>query len=269
MFDTWTGEVTGLKTHTPVKKGRYSQETARLLARKRLKFDSASCGKERTLYLSSSDFATIVHHLPIRGHNDFLSREQLILKKFKKLEQETTSACCHGIYYEPEALRVYAQVTDNDIVSDIGWCRGPPADHDDERYLLPNFVGATPDGVCKHKPVLVEVKCPYYKREIKGGIPDKHWPQLQVQMAVTGIHTVHYVRYLPPTVSSFGHIDIQEAKFDPVWWKMAVIEAIDFFNHLMKIRIGEIQMPPVPQKKAKPEYNKKRRCRLITISNES
>lgn len=241
-----------------------------LMERKRLTFGTAECMKKRLLSLSATDFNTLVHKLHIRGGNPYRNRNKLILQKLGLGKKTFSSACSHGTFYEPEALRVYEQVTGNQLIKeDIGFCRGPPAGHCQEDYIMPEFVGATPDGMCKHKSILVEIKCPYWKRVIEGGIPDIYWSQIQCQMAVTGVHTVHFVRYLPPSLSAVGHIDIIEAHFDKRWWNIACRHAIDFFKHLTLIRDGKLPVPAQPVKRprkkslAEVHYPKKKKCKLL------
>ena len=93
-------------------------------------------------------------------------------------------------------------------------------------------------------------------------------------MAVTGIHRVHLVRYLPPDIGSLGHIDIIEAKFDKDWWCEAVIEAVKLHSHLTKIRLGFLPVPLAgrPRKKSPRSVKqpaKRQKCRLFLHNTSS
>ena len=170
---------------------------------------------------------------------------QLVLQKLGLGPTVSSPAIDHGNFYEIEALRVYEQVTGNVLVDDeVGWCKGASLiEYND--CIVPDFVGATPDGLCRDVPILVEIKCPFWKQEITGGIPDIYWPQVQCQMAVMGIHTVHLVRYIPPDLINPGEIVVVEAQFDPEWWSVAVQSAVEFFKHMQAIRLGMIPAPQI------------------------
>lgn len=271
VFAKWDGAVRTLLTKsdetTPLK---IHPKVRALLERERLVFGTAKCMERRLFSISATDFNTIVHKLHIRGGNKYRNINKLILQKLGLGTKTFSQACSHGTFYEPEALRVYEQVTGNELIKeDIGFCRGAPVGHCQEDYIMPEFVGATPDGVCKYKPILVEIKCPYWKKVIKGGVPDIYWSQIQCQMAVTGIHTVHFVRYLPQSLTMPGEIDIIEEHFDKEWWNIACKHAIQFFERLTLIREGKLPVPaqPVrrPRKKSPVEVHKpqKKRCKLI------
>lgn len=223
-----------------------------MLKRPRHSFKTKETQGLRSLSLTATDWNTIVHKLPIRGENKYRNLNKLFRKKLGMDPFKGNRACDHGVYYEPEALRVYEQVTGNELVKDeIGFCRGPPIDHQQEDYIMPEFVGATPDGVCKYRPILIETKCPYWKQVISGGVPDIYWSQLMVQMAVTGIHICHFVRYLPPSFAGIGEINIIEVKFDREWWKIAVPEGIKVHNKLIQMLRNEVERPRPPQKRTK------------------
>lgn len=270
VFEKWEGKVEfgpGVLDHEQI--SNMHPKVQLVLSRKTRKFGTPACMEERRLSISSTDLSTIVDSLPIRGGNRYRSVAQLILKKLGKLPPVSSPACDHGVFYEPEALRVYEQVTGYKLSSKpVGWCLGPPAGHDQSVYKVPHYLGATPDGVCLHAPILVEIKCPFWKGAIPpGGIPDLYWPQIQCQMAVTGIHTVHLVHYIPPDLAQLGAIRILETKFDPVWWAGAVPAVASFSAHLRKIRLGLLPEPvSAPKKRRAPKKSSLpviKKCRLL------
>lgn len=278
VFAKWGGSVSAATPFIFSKDktdGKTHPAVCALMKRERVVFRTQEWFNKRKLAISATDFNTLVHKLDIRGKNRYRSVKKLTIQKLGLGKRISNAACDHGTFYESEALRVYAQVTGNVLLEEeIGFCRGAPLDHCQEDYILPDFVGATPDGVCKEKPVLVEIKCPFYKSTIEGGIPDLYWPQIQCQMAVTGIHTVHFVRYIVPTMTNLGEINIIEAKFDQPWWQIAVAEAISFHATLCKIRNGELPVPtlPIPRrhKKKSPveevQWPPVKRCKLLHVA---
>ena len=180
QFEIWEGQITAspeIKTEptNKLKNGPMHPAVAALYKRQRRTFGTEKCMQERKLSISSTDFNTLVHNLPIRGGNKYRNYAKLVRQKLGLGTKVSSPACDHGVFYEPEALRVYQLVTGNQIGSEVGWCRGPPAGHDQEAFRVPEYVGATPDGVCVNEAILVEIKCPYWKREIKGGIPEIYW----------------------------------------------------------------------------------------------
>lgn len=249
VFSTFEGKVR--LSHPGIIAPRDKQSPAqtmhpdvqRLMRMKRMRWGTEECMRSRTLGVSSTDFATLVHRFPeLRGSNKYQTVNKLTRKKMGLVPREESPACKHGVFYEPEALRVYTLLTGNELADEVGWVKGGP--------FVPFFIGATPDAVCKYKPILVEIKCPFYKQSLECEIPDIYWPQVQTQMAVTGIHTVHLMQYFPPDLVSPGEVTIFEAKFDPVWWKRAVEIATNYYYQvLIPIQKGEKPVPSAPTKK--------------------
>ena len=227
--------------------------------------------QRRRVRLSATDFNTIVHKMGIRGGNKYRSFDKWV-RQMGLIPRTTNPACEHGTKYEEEAIRTYSEVTGNIVISDIGWLEGPPTSGDVD---VPTFVGATPDAICAHLPILVEIKCPFFKLKYANEVEDLYWPQVQVQMAVTGIHTVHFVHYIPASACQECKISITEAKFDPEWWAAAVAEARDVYEYLTLVHKGLAPVPTLRKRsKKKSPINcklpKKKRCRLAlnTIAKE-
>jgi len=236
-FIEWPYELRSdvLVTEAPV--AETHPEVAALLRRKRFPFDSDECQQERHASLTATNFNSIVHKSGVRGENKYKSLKKLLKeKRAVKRTMNTNPAIEHGIYYEAEALRVYTLVTGNALVEEeIGFVKCD----------LPGFgfIGATPDAVCKYLPVLVEVKCPFWKKNITHSVPDIYWPQLMIQCLVTSLNTVHFVQYVPPSLTRSALIDIVEVHFDPEWWAAAAPLALKAHEELLA---GP--PPPTPKK---------------------
>lgn len=216
--------------------------------RKRLRFNTDEGQALRMLSLTATDWNTLFTKEPnLRGGNKYRNLTKLTRQKLGHKKKIEGPALDHGVFYEPEALHVYTLVTGNELVEEeVGFCRGPGPEHSNDDYIMHEWIGATPDGVCKYTDVLVETKCPFWKRLIEGGVPDIYWTQIMVQMAVTGIHRLHFTRYLPPSLTDPGHIDIIEIKFDRKWWSKAVKVAHSFWEDLQLFVKGARPCPPSP-----------------------
>lgn len=237
---TYTGRDTG---------PQYHYQVTRLMERAYMDFRDEKTQKMRRTMMTATDASAILHGTEMRGENKYCSINKLLRRKMGLEEAKMTPAMQHGIFYERRALRVYEQVTGNKTIGPLNrFFIGPPPGHN---YKIFWDIGCTPDAVCAYIPVLVEIKCPYGIDEIKGGIPDLYWPQVQVQMAVTGIHTVHFVRFIPPSLLTEGEINIVEVRFDYDWW----VEALEYFeqfsSRLARIRYGYEQPPEARKRREK------------------
>lgn len=112
-----------------------------------------------------------------------------------------------GTRLEDEAMQVYAALTGCQYVTDnLGSVVHP--DHD--------FVAATPDFITIAG-ILVEIKCPR-TRAIGHFCPENYYPQLQLQLAVTGLDVCHFVQYKPPYLDAPGELDVLVVRADPAWF---------------------------------------------------
>lgn len=218
-----------------IKYDRWSHhpKTQQVLLRERIPCDSPYWLEKREKILSATNINSIVHsNKSIRGENNYCSRKEVFLKKTGRGKPFfQNGACRHGVFYEPEAARVYELVTGIELVKEqIGLIVGNTLqDYDD--CIVPDFIGATPDCVARYYPILIEIKCPLY-RKIEHMIPDIYYPQAQFQMAVTGVQELHFVQYSPCSAISQGLIDIVVVKFDIEWFKAALNECLLFWDEV-------------------------------------
>jgi putative phage-type endonuclease len=211
----------------------------------------------RSKSVTATDMGIICQRLQIRGGNKYCTMNQLVRKKFNcdtdALDFTTNRMMDWGNTHEAEALTAYEAVTGNHLMREpCGFVRGPGKEGE---HHVPEFIGATPDGVVRGKPILVEVKCPYFKRwqaskMAAGSVPDLYYPQVQTQMAVTGLHTVHFVQYRPSGCDHKGLLNITVVKFNPEWWTKAVqLGAVPFNNRVVNIKSGMFPLPEPPRKR--------------------
>lgn len=138
----------------------------------------------------------------------------------------------HGKFHEEHAARVYEYVTGHVLEREpIGLVFDSEVD----------FLAATPDMVVRDRPLLIEIKCPKM-RKITHQVPCHYYPQLQIQMHVTGIHLSHFVQYLPPTLTSDGILDILEVPYNAEWCKAAIAYLTDFQAMILETRALHSQL---------------------------
>lgn len=106
------------------------------------------------------------------------------------VECYVTNAMQHGIEYEPVARSAYEDFTGN-IVTKCGF-----ALHDSIE-----FCGASPDGLLERERGLIEIKCPNTNTHIEwllnDVVPEKHKPQMLLQLAVTKMKFVDFITFDP------------------------------------------------------------------------
>jgi hypothetical protein len=222
------------ETYDRVRKGMMHPKVAQLLARPRWQFGLKHTFEKRQRMITATNVSTIVHKLKIRGKNPYRSMAKLLRQKFKQEPFRPSSACDHGVKYEPELLRAYEHVTGNILYDGhIGFISGdslPPQDD----YIMPEYIGATPDGICRDKPILVEGKCPFLNQMLEGrDIDELYYPQVQTQLAVCGMKLCHFVRYVPDSIRAEAQLDIIEIAFDPEWWEAARPAMAAFYQRLL------------------------------------
>jgi hypothetical protein len=155
----------------------------------------------------------------------------------------------HGLDYEAEGLSVYSAVTGHVLYPEtIGSVVHP-------NY---NWLSASPDAVCEYLPILVELKCPVASRDIPEEIKPMHVGQLQATMFCTGIHAIHYVRYVRPNLFDPGHIDIREVSFDfHAWWTHYMPLGRAFYDELMGYIASGAKIP-IRAKRSKDSKHKEK-----------
>lgn len=101
-------------------------------------------------------------------------------------KKEETAAMRRGKALEEEARKRFIQQTGVEVVPAVGV-------HNRFDWLFASF-----DGICTDNQVIVEIKCPGqedHETALNGKVPEKYYPQLQHQLAVSGYKQVHYFSY--------------------------------------------------------------------------
>ena len=123
----------------------------------------------------------------IKGLSPWRTAFQLWEEKLGLREpQQTNAAMQRGNELEPIALKAYNDCTGN--------CASPVVVfHPEYKWMMASLDGLSLDGS-----IVVEIKCPGQKDHdtaSQGKVPEKYYPQLQHQLAVTGLDLLHYFSY--------------------------------------------------------------------------
>lgn len=175
-------------------------KVASLLGRNRIQQHTNEWYRKRRQMITAS------HIAPILGISPFMTAERLFLLKTGRTKPWSGSyASRRGLILEPEALKAYTTATGNELIEeDVGLVTH-------EKYP---FFGASPDGVCKNLPILIEVKCPL-RRKITHSIPKYYYSQVQWQMYCCNLRVCHFVQYRPNSLFEKGVLDILQVEYDP------------------------------------------------------
>ena len=110
-----------------------------------------------------------------------------IAKKKAGILKDTTNyngvpALKWGVMFEPMATRCYSQANYNIGISEFGLIPDKKLEH----------FGASPDGI-NDLGIMIEIKCPYSRVIIDGGISDKYYMQIQGQLAVCELEECDFI----------------------------------------------------------------------------
>ena len=112
----------------------------------------------------------------------------------KKVSVFQNAAMKWGVETEPMA-RAYFEGATKQVVTLAPFLRHPDIE----------FCGASPDGFCQDGSLL-EIKCPNTRTHLRtvmsGEIPSYHFPQMLLQLAVTGAKECHFVSFDPRVLDS-------------------------------------------------------------------
>jgi len=166
--------------------------------------------KARKNYIGASDAATIMGVSPWGTQLD-LWEDKLGLRP----DRPDNFAMARGRELEPIARDAYMIQTGHIVTPKQVF-------HPTVPYMMANLDGITDDGS-----VCVEIKCPGapdHDLAVSGKVPDKYFPQLQHQMAVTGLQELHYFSYRN------GDTALVVVKLDSEYVKRLYIEEAKFWE---------------------------------------
>jgi putative phage-type endonuclease len=132
--------------------------------------------------VGASDAAVIL------GLSPWTTPYQLWEQKLGLRDVEVNSAMRRGSEMEEEARKEFEHLTGLVVFPDVCF-------HPEHEWMM-----ASLDGIDMERKNMVEIKCVSRKDHqtaIEGNVPDKYYPQLQHQLAVTGLQSVYYFSYDP------------------------------------------------------------------------
>jgi putative phage-type endonuclease len=136
----------------------------------------------RATHIGSSDAAILMGVAPKTWGTPL----SLFLEKKGLQKREINKAMKRGVVLEDFARYVYEEQTNRQVFPDVFI-------HSTHDWMM-----ATLDGIDADKTILVELKCPGqedHKTALEGKMPDKYYPQLQHQLACTGLNKAHYFSF--------------------------------------------------------------------------
>lgn len=135
--------------------------------------------EQRKNFLTASDVAGVL------GNCIFKDRKTVFGQKVGTIPPEfQTMAMKHGTDTEPEARRIYEEITGNRVIQ-FGLLSGSSSCN----FLAASVDGITTDGI------VVEIKCPYSRQIHQGEVPEYYFDQIQTQLEVVGLDIAHYFEY--------------------------------------------------------------------------
>ena len=200
--------------------------------------------------LTSSDAATAL------GINPYQKPHELLFKKcgYDPKPFVGNVATLHGQKYEDFAIEKYCRVMGmtNYNFGLIAYI-DVHTDNIDPNY----FLAGSPDGICiknddpTGSPVLLEVKCPY-RREIQMNVcPKYYYPQVQLNLFITGLTKADFIEYKPADASSDEILNIVRIHIDYAWLSANIPILYNFWKeveHYREIGIESHSLFKLPKK---------------------
>lgn len=141
-------------------------------------------------------------------------------------------ACDHGSYWEEHALKHYEQVTKNKVI---------PVDFGLVGHQIVPWLAGSPDGIVgKAKlqngdigPVLLEIKCPYFKPFVENReIPTIYYSQVQQLMEIFNLEEAHFFEFYPADDYNYARYNLQIVPRNRTYYKTVLYPAcrLTFFR---------------------------------------
>lgn len=204
--------------------------------------------------LTSSDVDTVL------GTNKYQKPIDVLFKKCGMAPDfNGNEATRHGQKYEDEAIELYCKLYNKKSLS-FGLLPHPTI----------SWLGGSPDDITEDG-IVIEVKCPLYRKIEMGKIPEHYISQVKMNMEICGLDKAVFIEYAPSSLTG-GDVILNVVHFDrdPEWLPSILPTLEHFWNEVLyyrqhgiekhekyqvmkeKIRKkNEIDLPPVVRKKSR------------------
>lgn len=195
---------------------------------------------QRYYKLTSSDAATAL------GINPYQKPHELLFKKcgYDPKPFVGNVATLHGQKYEDYAIEKYCRVMGmtNYNFGLIAYT-DVHTNNIEENY----FLAGSPDGICIKnddpygEPILLEVKCPY-KRKINMNVcPKYYYPQVQLNLFITGLTKADFIEYKPRDFDSDEILNIVRIHINHEWLNSNIPILYNFWKEVEYYRENGIE----------------------------
>lgn len=159
---------------------------------------------QRAGKLTSSDVDTVL------GNNKYAKPEEVLFKKFNLGKPFTGNrATQHGQKYEDEAIDHYCRLYNKKNYS-FGLIEHPEI----------SWLGGSPDDIT-HDGIVIEVKCPLYRKIEMGKVPEHYIGQVKMNMEICDLDKAVFIEYRPAHLTDDNEmiLNIVEIDRDRKWFE--------------------------------------------------
>lgn len=209
---------------------------------------------QRKSRLTSSDAATAL------GINPYRTSTELLFDKcgYKSSKKQSTKCTDHGQKYEDLAIQNYCLMMGkkNHTFGMIGYEQIDHIRNITNRSHLNgevyNFLGGSPDGIAENinethdddSLVMLEVKCPLYRKIKPQYVPVYYYPQIQLNMFILNLDKTDFIEFIPNGVGKKPEISITRIFRDPLWFNDNFPKLLSFWNDVLFWRNNDITEHP-------------------------
>jgi putative phage-type endonuclease len=182
--------------------------------------------------LTSSDVDTILGKNVYQKPNDVLFKKNGMATPF-----EGNVATRHGQKYEDEAIEHYCRLYNKKTLS-FGLLPHPTI----------SWLGGSPDDIT-HDGIVIEVKCPLYRKIEMGKIPQHYISQIKMNMEIASLDKAVFIEYKPASLTG-GDMILNVIHFDrdPEWFPSVLPTLETFWNEVLSYRQQGIETHPKYEK---------------------